>query len=93
MMEDRHEFRVSEAELKYLKQLVLHDETLTNLIRFPEGAPDRKATIQLSLIEAERLRELLTIQLASVGFDENYSPNQEGQMVEKLIDRFYVPSV
>jgi hypothetical protein len=92
MMEERHEFRLSEAELEYLQQLVSLDESLIALLGLREGAPGRKATIQLSLAEAERLRDVLTTQLAKVGFDENYSPNEQGQMLEKLIDRFYVPS-
>jgi hypothetical protein len=28
--------------------------------------------------------------LAEVGFDENYSPNQRGQLLETLIDKFYI---
>lgn len=39
----------------------------------------------------EQLRERLTERLARVGFDEDYSPTQEGELIEKLIDLFYVP--
>jgi hypothetical protein len=91
MMEDRHAFRLSEAELEYLKQLVAREEALTDLLRFQEVAPGGKATIQLNIAGAERLRDFLTTQLATVGFDENYSPNEQGRVLEKLIDRFYVP--
>lgn len=35
-------------------------------------------------------RERLTRVSAEVGFDENYSPNQLGRLLETLIDKFYV---
>ena len=40
--------------------------------------------------EAERVRELLTTELAKVGFDESYMPNERGRFLESLIDRFYM---
>jgi len=91
MKKETGKFEVSADELEYLKQLVSHDESLAGLLTFQEGAPDRKVTIRLSRAEAEQLRDSLTTQLAAVGFDKDYSPNEQGQMLEELIDRFYVP--
>jgi hypothetical protein len=91
MMEETGEFKVSAGELECLKQLVSHDESLAGLLRFHEGAPGRSLTIRLSRAEAEQLRDSLTTQLAAVGFDQNDSPNEQGRMLEELIDRFYVP--
>jgi hypothetical protein len=85
------EFQVSADELEYLKQLFSHDESLAAMLTFQEVAPSRTVTIRLSRDEAEQLRDFLTTQLAAVGFDKNYSPNEQGQMLEELIDRFYVP--
>jgi len=90
MMEETDEFRVSADELEYLKQLVSRDESLAGLLRFQEGAAGRRGTIRLSRRDAEQLRDYLTTQLAAIGFDKNYSPNEQGQMLEQLIDRFYV---
>lgn len=76
--------------MAYLKQLASRDSSLADLLRFPNVVPGRKGIIRLSGAEAERLRDCLATQLATVGFDENYSPNEQGQMLEDLIDRFYI---
>jgi hypothetical protein len=39
----------------------------------------------------ERLRERLTELLAKVGFDIDYSPTPEGELIERIIDALYVP--
>jgi hypothetical protein len=90
MMEESHEFQVSAKEFDYLKQLVSRDESLAGLLRSQKGAHGCRVTIRLSRAEAEQLRDYLTTQLATAGFDKNYSPNEQGQMLEELIDRFYV---
>ncbi|MFN9343551.1 MAG: hypothetical protein ACK557_20460 [Planctomycetota bacterium] len=38
----------------------------------------------------ERLRERLTELLAKVGFDIDYSPTPEGELIERIIDALYV---
>jgi hypothetical protein len=84
-----HEFVVSAKELEYLKNLSLSDESLAALPKFQEGARGRMAA-RLSRAEAAQLRDQLTMQLAAAGFDENYSPNEQGNMLEELIDRFFL---
>jgi polyhydroxyalkanoate synthesis regulator phasin len=39
----------------------------------------------------ERLRERLTELLAKVGFDIDYSPTPEGELIERIIDALYAP--
>lgn len=90
MIEGKHEFQVSAEELEYLKQLVSRHELLAGLLRPRRGSDGRRATIGLSRVEAEQLRDYLTMKLAAAGFDKNYSPNEQGQMLERLIDRFYL---
>ena len=90
MVDKSHEFRVSAKESEYLKQLASRDESLVGLLRFNEDQYGR-VTVRLGRAEAEQLRDSLTTQLAAVGFDKNYSPNEQGQMLEELVDRFYVP--
>jgi hypothetical protein len=89
-MEDNYEFKVSVKEADYLKQLASREELLTGLLKFQDGGRSNKLIIRLSRAEAEQLRECLTTQLAAVGFDEDYEPNEQGQMLEDLIDRFFI---
>ena len=90
MQKGNHEFQVSAEEAGYLRQLASRDKSLANLLEWQEEAGSRSTTIRLARAEAEQLRNYLTTQLATVGFDEIYFPNEEGQMLEKLIDRFYL---
>jgi hypothetical protein len=90
MMERDFEFHVSAEELAYIEQLASGDESLAGLLRSKERAHGRKVTIRLGHAEAEQLRDYLTKQLAAVGFDRNYSPNEQGRMLENLIDRFHL---
>jgi hypothetical protein len=90
MKEENHEFRVLAQELDYLKQLVSHDGPLAGLPISKDVTRGHEITIRLSRAEAEQLRDYLTTQLATVGFEEDYSPNELGQMLENLIDRFYL---
>jgi hypothetical protein len=84
-------FNVSPEEFEFLKKLASGDEAISNLLKTSQFASARRVTIGLNRAVAEELRERLTIQLATFGFDENYSPNKLGQMCEDLIDRFFVP--
>lgn len=90
MSDERHDLHVSTDELHFLNQLVSRDELATGLLSFQKVAHGDETTIQLTRAEAEQLRDFLTTQLATVGFDENYSPNEQGRILEKLIDRFYL---
>jgi hypothetical protein len=85
------EFRVSAEELKLLRMVCSADQTLTNRLTAATAQAPRGATIQLSRAEAEQVRDCLTTELAASGFDQDYSPTQRGQMLEGLIDRFFIP--
>jgi len=90
MKEESNEFQISADEMEYLKQLASGDESLANLLRWQKSAPRGGLAIRLTHPEAERVRDRLTTALAALGFDENYSTNDLGRMLEGLIDRFYV---
>jgi len=90
MKEETNEFQVSADEMEYLKQLTSGDESFTGLLRSQTISPSGKVAVRLRPFEAEQLRDRLTTELASRGFDENYSPNNLGRMLEALIDRFFV---
>jgi hypothetical protein len=90
MAEDNVAFRLPASEFRYLRQLSFADESLTTLIRSQGVTSHDTAVVRLSRVQAERLRDYLTARLAAVGFDENYLPNEQGQMLENLIDRFHL---
>lgn len=61
------------------------------LIARGEAIGTGKVTIPLDRLEAERVRDLLTVELARRGFREDYSASKRGRMLEQLIDRFFIP--
>ena len=87
----KQEFKVSTGEMKYLQQLILCNESLGALLASHEDAPGRSVTFRLSRPQSEQLSDSFSTQLMAVGFGKNYARNEEGQMLEELIDRFYVP--
>jgi hypothetical protein len=89
-MAENHEFQVSVSEANCLKQLATCDESVARLLKFEEGGCSTKLTLLLNREEARLVREALTTQLAAVGFDENYEPNEQGKMLEDLIDKFFI---
>ena len=47
-------------------------------------------SLVLSAVAAEEFRGKFTEELARVGFDKNYEITAEGEVLENLIDRFFV---
>lgn len=39
---------------------------------------------------ADELRDIFGEQMQLTGFDENYEPNEEGKILEALIDKFFL---
>jgi len=90
-MEEMRRFELSAKESELLKQLALEDESFASFIESHTTIDERRMAIGLSRAEAEEFRGVLTVKLAEIGFDEQYSPNAEGDMLECLIDKFYIP--
>lgn len=90
MTEDKRDFQLSVDEFDFLSRAAAHEESLASLLKCEEDAAGRSVTIMLSRTEAEALRDSLTTLLATIGFDKDYSPNEQGRILERLIDRFYV---
>ncbi len=90
MQEGNHDFHLSAKELEFLRQLASRDKSLAELLGLRQSPGGRSTTIRLARGEAEQIRGYLTTELAAVGFDENYEPNDLGRMLETLIDRFYL---
>jgi len=90
-MTEHFDFVVSREELECVQRVVAGDPSLSSLFSIVYTSAGAAVTARLRREDAERLRDRLTRVLAEVGFDENYSPNQCGQLLEALIDKFYVP--
>ena len=91
MKEQTHEFHLSAEELAFLKDVVPDNQSLADLFTH-QGSLDRnKFSIRLDRARAEQLRAFLTERLATLGFEKDYSLTNQGQMLEELIDRFYLP--
>jgi hypothetical protein len=90
MAQDKHEFKLSTDEFNFLRQIASNDTAVSRLLLREESAVSDKLTIRLNRAQAEKLREFLTERLAATGFEGDYSPNKQGEMLETLIDRFYV---
>jgi hypothetical protein len=91
LMNDIGDIRLSAEELGLLRKVLSADQNLTSRLSGVTGPTMRDATIRLTRAEAEQVRDYLTTELAASGFDQDYSPNQQGQILEELIDRFFIP--
>lgn len=89
MKEGEREVQLSSEEFACLKQCVANDDSLARLLANPGTMPGNKVALRLAGVDAERLRACLTERLATVGFQEDYSLTNQGQVLEELIDRFY----
>jgi len=85
MMERILRFELTSKQMKYLTQPSMPKDMLHGLNISGE------TVVEGNHDAVELLRERLTELLAKVGFDENYSPTDEGDLIERLIDLFYVP--
>ena len=82
--------RLTEAERIFLTTVVLkNNSSLMNIIQ--QSSKDKgKFSIEIDNILADEIRDLCSEQLQISGFDENYNLNEDGKMLENLIDNFYV---
>lgn len=90
-MSNQNTFHLSAKEAEYLSKLVSEDSSFKNLLPNRSELHIDRETLTLNHGEAELLRDYFTDRLARVGFDENYEPNEEGVMLEKLTDMLFLP--
>jgi hypothetical protein len=91
MEHETHEFRLCPEELDYLRRTFSRDGRCGSMIRRWSSETDRTPVIRLSRDDVERLRGRLTERLAEVGLDKDYDLTPEGQLLEDLIDKFWLP--
>lgn len=83
-------FKVNLKELSLLRQISVGHEFATAFQTAEVVSSETLYRVRLTMDMAEELRTCLTDRLAVVGFEENYELTSEGQLLEDLIDRFYV---
>ena len=91
MMNNQQTFHLSLEEAEYISKLASEDSSFRDSLRSRPEIREGRGTLILDHAEAERMRDYFTDRLARVGFDEDYEPNDEGVMLEKLIDKLFLP--
>lgn len=77
-----------------LAHYLLDAQFLTSTLRaaLEAAKPRRGGGLSFSIPDdlAEEFREAFSDRLMEVGFDDEYEPNEEGRVLEDLIDQFFV---
>lgn len=89
MAGEEREFRLSAGEAAFLGHLAQQDQGVGILLENFHPPVGRSLTLRLSRARSEPIRDRLTELLATTGFAAGYSLNENGQMIEALIDRFF----
>lgn len=79
-------------EIEYLCNAEFLDRKYLEIFHEARVINDVFSEILISRELSEEFRDIFTNQLAKVGFDENYEVTTEGQMLETLIDKFFIES-
>ncbi len=88
---EKHRFRFSADEWDYLRRLSSEEPRIARLAGGSEPITPNPRTINLEPADIQELRGYLTERLARLGFDGKYDVNEEGRLLEQLIDRLFVP--
>jgi hypothetical protein len=80
---------VTGEELTYLRTAGFLPQKLFDLLVLARSVNFSQYLLRLSREDAEQFHAALTDQVARVGFDEEYELNQDGEMLEELIDRLF----
>jgi hypothetical protein len=80
---------LNKNEYNYLCHSSFLDYKHKKLI-FSRQQYDDKCLINISEAQTEEIRDLCGEQLQIVGFDEKYQLTPEGEILESLIDKFFI---
>ena len=90
-MNNQKTFRLSDEEANYILTLVSKDSSFRTLLSNHSEFYINEKVLTLDHDKSELLRDYFTDRLAKIGFDENYKPNEEGMMLERLTDKLFLP--
>jgi len=81
--------QLSARALKYLQGADYLPTALSNIFKNCVSDGKRAVAVEVTRDAAVELREALSDRLAVAGFGDDYQPNDEGEMLEELIDVFF----
>jgi hypothetical protein len=82
---------ITAKQLQYLRDTGFLPVRLTRVIKAAQPVRGDSFSLTIPREVAEEFRSAFTDRLAASGFDASYNPNDEGTILEELIDRFYCP--
>ncbi|MGC2297802.1 MAG: hypothetical protein WA476_03295 [Acidobacteriaceae bacterium] len=88
-MEQLATVRLTARQAAYLSDLIATDTSFAALFRTSERIRFEPDAIVLDRTGAEILDDFLGERLAERGFDARYEPNEEGSLLEGLIDALF----
>ena len=81
--------QLTTKQTDYLSRLIGTDSSFTSLVCSHPNMRLGKDSIALDRTDAEMLSDFFGERLAKVGFDANCEPNEEGVLLEGLIDAIF----
>jgi hypothetical protein len=88
---EQHRFGFSDEEWACLQYLASKDPRIARLAHEQVPINSNLHAIDIRSADAQELRGYLTEHLAQLGFDKEYELNEQGRLLEELIDRLFVP--
>jgi len=82
--------RLTAQQSGYLSGLIATEPSFAELVLSHPNIRLRHDDIALDRTNAEMLSDYFTDRLAKVGFDANYEPNDEGVLLESLVDALFL---
>ena len=86
-MYDR-DIRLAKHHVEYVKNADYIESDLRQELNSIRMKRDNEYHLKLDAATAEAFRLAFTIELATVGFGEDFEPTKSGRLLEELIDRF-----
>lgn len=91
MSEKASTVRLQGSEATYLESLIHDSPVLAPIVTLKQRPNSEARDAIVKTNQVETLREFFTLRLAEIGFNADYAPNEDGKMLETLIDRFFIP--
>ncbi|MEO7964474.1 MAG: hypothetical protein ABIT38_11275 [Gemmatimonadaceae bacterium] len=80
---------ISDDEQQILVTSVPLPDTLRSVVDSARQSGG-KWLLEISVDDADTIRDLCGDRLVEVGFDERYEPNKAGLLLEGLVDKFFI---